>query len=40
LTLKLRFSAHGYSIQARRLDRVLTTRASLTASIEMLSFDD
>jgi hypothetical protein len=40
LTLKFRFSAHGYSIQARRFDRVLITRDSLTASIETLSFDD
>jgi len=28
------------AIQARRLDRVLTTRDSLTASIETLPFDD
>jgi hypothetical protein len=34
LTLKFRFSAHGYSIQDRRLDRILTTPDSLTASME------
>jgi hypothetical protein len=38
--LKFRFCAHGCSMQARRLDRALTTCDSLTASIETLPFDD